>query len=72
MQSRPQMEAIAQYLTDFLASIPQSCRPIVEQHIQQCLLMVNEDFQNLECRIKGLEYLGKDNTACTSKKEGPY
>jgi hypothetical protein len=55
MQCRPQLEALANYLTDFVASLPGSTRTAVGQHIQHCLGALAQEFGNLEGYIKSLE-----------------
>ncbi len=52
MQSRPQLEAIANYLTDFIGSLPGSTRTAVSQHIQGCLQAVGQEFNLLEAKVK--------------------
>lgn len=55
MNCRPQLEAIASYLSDFIALLPASARGAVGQHIQNCLGTVSQEFNTLEARIKGYE-----------------
>lgn len=65
MQCRPQLEALAAYLTDFIAVIPASTRGVVGQSIQQCLGSVAQEFAFLEGQVKGYQNQSAD------QKEGP-
>lgn len=59
MQSKPQLEAIANYLTDFVASLPGSTRNAVINHIQHCLQTVSQEFSVLEELIKQYQEPGE-------------